>query len=257
MNTIILTSIRPRWKFLSYASLLLLIGCQAVDLPVLQNGTQSGMSYRAAGQYYKVLPSAAGYRARGIASWYGTKFHKRRTSSGESYNMHAMTAAHKTLPLYSYVRVKNLDNGRETVVRVNDRGPFRHDRIIDLSYAAAAKLGILARGTASVELQALSTGKSLTPPSRRVPTYASKRPLRQPLRPVSKYYLQVGSFSSSARAVTLRRALQPFIKNPIRIESHRPYYVVKIGPFPDKTAVNRAKISLARHGVRRFLTTAG
>ena len=94
------------------------------------------------GKRYHVLDSSKGFRQRGIASWYGTKFHGRPTSSGEVYNMHAMTAAHKTLPIPVYVHVKNLDNGRSIVVRVNDRGPFITGRIIDLSYAAAKKLGV-------------------------------------------------------------------------------------------------------------------
>ena len=99
-------------------------------------------TYSIAGKTYKVLPQAEGYQAQGIASWYGTKFHQKRTSSGEIYDMYALTAAHKTLPLPSYVKVKNLNNGREAIVKVNDRGPFHANRIIDLSYAAASKLGI-------------------------------------------------------------------------------------------------------------------
>lgn len=95
------------------------------------------------------------YRARGLASWYGTRFHKQRTSSGEKYNMYAMTAAHRTLPIPSYVKVKNLNNGRTAIVRINDRGPFHSRRLIDLSYAAARYLGILPKGTAMVEIQAI------------------------------------------------------------------------------------------------------
>lgn len=116
-------------------------------------------SYAVAGQTYQVMKSSGGYKTRGIASWYGTKFHKKRTSSGDRYNMYAMTAAHKTLPLPSYVKVKNLNNGRVAIVKVNDRGPFHKGRVIDLSYAAAAKLGVFPKGTAPVEIEALSTGK--------------------------------------------------------------------------------------------------
>src|SRR5688572_1509234 len=100
-------------------------------------------SYEVYGETYHVLPSARGYSERGMASWYGEDFHGKRTSSGEPYNMHAMTAAHKTLPLPSYVRVTNLQNRREIIVRVNDRGPFVEDRIIDLSFAAATELGVV------------------------------------------------------------------------------------------------------------------
>lgn len=115
-------------------------------------------SYTVMGQTFAVLDSAQGYAAEGIASWYGTKFHGRRTSSGEPYNMFAMTAAHTTLPLPTYVRVHNLENGRSTVVKVNDRGPFIDDRLIDLSYAAASRLGMQDQGTARVRVEALAEG---------------------------------------------------------------------------------------------------
>ena len=113
-------------------------------------------SYVVHGKQYYVLDSAEGFVQRGIASWYGIKFHGRRTSSGEIYNMHEMTAAHKSLPLPSYVHVRNLDNGRTAVVRVNDRGPFIPGRIIDLSYSAARKLDMVREGTSLVEVEAIS-----------------------------------------------------------------------------------------------------
>lgn len=113
-------------------------------------------SYEVFGERYFVLDRAAGYRERGRASWYGKKFHGRRTSSGEPYDMYEMTAAHRTLPLPSYVRVTHLGNGRSAIVRVNDRGPFHEDRIIDLSYAAAARLGMTDAGHAPVEVEALA-----------------------------------------------------------------------------------------------------
>lgn len=112
-------------------------------------------SYEVYGKTYRVLPTASGYSERGMASWYGEDFHGKRTSSGEPYNMHAMTAAHKTLPLPSYVRVTNLQNRREIIVRVNDRGPFVDNRIIDLSFAAATELGVVRNGTAEVEVSAV------------------------------------------------------------------------------------------------------
>ena len=105
----------------------------------------------------KVMKDSARFTQRGIASWYGTRFHGRRTSSGEPYDMYAMTAAHKRLPLSSYVRVTNLHNGRQAVVKVNDRGPFHEHRVIDLSYAAATKLGILAEGTGLVEIEVIDS----------------------------------------------------------------------------------------------------
>ncbi|MBI70794.1 MAG: hypothetical protein CME29_03610 [Gemmatimonadetes bacterium] len=112
-------------------------------------------SYEEFGERYKVLQSSNGFREKGLASWYGIDFHGRDTSSGEVYDMYEMTAAHKTLPLPTYVRVSNLDNGRSSIVRVNDRGPFIEGRIIDLSYAAAYRLGITGPGTANVEIIAL------------------------------------------------------------------------------------------------------
>ena len=111
--------------------------------------------YDVFGKRYYVLSSSTAYVERGVASWYGPGFHKIRTSTGEPYDMYGMTAAHKTLPLPAYVRVTNLQNGRSVVVRVNDRGPFVDNRIIDLSYTAAAKLDMLRNGTAMVEVRAI------------------------------------------------------------------------------------------------------
>jgi rare lipoprotein A len=115
------------------------------------------------GRSYRVLDSAQGYHERGVASWYGTKFNGRATSSGELYDICSFTAAHKTLPLPSYVRVTNLDNGRQLIVRVNDRGPFHEGRIMDLSYAAAIRLGVDRTGTARVEVEAVGPGDRPSP----------------------------------------------------------------------------------------------
>ena len=112
-------------------------------------------TYEIDGTTHRVMETSDGYRERGIASWYGDYFHGRRTSSGDTYDMYKMTAAHKTLPLPTYVRVTNLENGRSVVLRVNDRGPFVEGRIIDLSYVAAQKLGMAESGTARVEVEAL------------------------------------------------------------------------------------------------------
>ena len=136
--------------------------------------------YDVMGKRYFVLSSSVGYVERGVASWYGPGFHKVRTSTGEPYDMYAMTAAHKTLPLPAYVRVTNLQNGRSIVVRVNDRGPFVGNRIIDLSYTAASKLDMLRNGTAMVEvrtLEAAAVGTPLTaalapPPAAAAPSAA-------------------------------------------------------------------------------------
>jgi rare lipoprotein A len=126
-------------------------------IPRIEPRARSGNPpfYDVFGKRYYVLSSSVGYRERGVASWYGPGFHKVRTSIGEPYDMYGMTAAHKTLPLPAYVRVTNLQNGRSVVVRVNDRGPFVGNRIIDLSYSAAAKLDMLRNGTAMVEVRTL------------------------------------------------------------------------------------------------------
>ncbi|MDX1518323.1 MAG: septal ring lytic transglycosylase RlpA family protein, partial [Woeseiaceae bacterium] len=120
------------------------------DEPLSRYGT--GPVYEVLGRRYAVLPTSNGYKERGVASWYGKKFHGRLTSNRETYDMYAMTAAHKTLPLPTYVRVRNLRNDKSVVVRINDRGPFVHNRIIDLSYAAAVKLDMIRDGTSLVEV---------------------------------------------------------------------------------------------------------
>lgn len=112
--------------------------------------------YEVLGQSYAPITEDVPFTQKGKASWYGTKFHGRRTASGETYSMYGMTAAHRTLPIPSYIRVRSLENGREVVVRVNDRGPFHRERILDLSYTAALKLGLLARGSGDVEIQRLT-----------------------------------------------------------------------------------------------------
>lgn len=118
--------------------------------PIVAAGNKS--PYEVFGKTYNVWPQLAPYKATGIASWYGSKFHGRKTSNGEVYNLYALTAAHRNLPIPSYLRVRNIDNGREIIVRVNDRGPFHSARLIDLSYAAAVKLGFAEQGTARVEI---------------------------------------------------------------------------------------------------------
>lgn len=184
-------------------------------------------SYAVAGQTYKVMKSSGGYKARGVASWYGTKFHAKRTSSGDKYDMYAMTAAHRTLPLPTYVRVRNLNNGRVVVVKVNDRGPFHSNRVIDLSYAAASKLGIFPSGTAQVEIEALSSGKH-----------------------VAQYYVQAGAFSSAKLAAVLKTKLTKLTPSPVRVERYSKRYIVKVGPFPSKTMSDNLRIKLASNGVK-------
>ena len=186
-------------------------------------------AYRVNGHNYEVLTSSKGYHAKGLASWYGTKFHSRRTSSGEDYNMYALTAAHKTLPLPTYVRVKNLNNGKVAIVRVNDRGPFHNDRIIDLSYAAAAKLGLMPKGTAMVEVEALTSTSS----------QAS----------AAHYYLQAGAFNSNKLAAALRSKLSKLTSSPVFIEKYENRFIVRVGPFANKRMADQLKGVFQHHGL--------
>jgi rare lipoprotein A len=154
--------------------------------------------YDALGRRYFVLPSAEGYDERGVASWYGPTFHGGNTSSGEPYDMYGMTAAHKTLPLPSYARVTNLNNGRSVVVRINDRGPFIANRIIDLSYTAAAKLDMLRDGTAMVEVRSLTPGAPEAPPALVASAPPAARPPPPPPSPL--LYIQTGAFADPSNA---------------------------------------------------------
>jgi len=177
----------------------------------------NGPTYTVLGRTYRVKESSDGYVERGVASWYGYKFHGRHTSSRERYDMCAFTAAHKTLPLPSYVRVTNLDNGRSVVVRVNDRGPFHADRIIDMSYAAATRLDMKHAGTARVEVRALTSPDATLlaqGPARVVPLQStaprpSRRAAAAPLAPRvgGPQVVQVGSFGDRQNAERLAARL--------------------------------------------------
>ena len=131
---------------------LIAVGCTQQNLKLQQKSSKYAGAKKTARKY--TVPKQK-YKAKGIASWYGKRFHRKKTSNGEKYDMYAMTAAHPTLPINSYARVKNLQNGRYVVVRINDRGPYFRRRIIDLSYAAARKLGLLSNGLAMVEVEAV------------------------------------------------------------------------------------------------------
>jgi rare lipoprotein A len=218
------------------------------------------------GVTYTPVSDTSGYRESGIASWYGKKFHGRRTSSGEPYDMYAMTAAHKTLPLPSYVRVRNVQNNRAVVVRVNDRGPFLHNRLIDLSYAAAAKLGILGTGTGVVEIEAVNPDE---PSTQVVKTYplqiiapavaAEKIPDSPAPAANPKLYLQVGAFSQQDNAVSLRNRLEREALRPIFVQSSpaagnngadgAPIFRVRIGPLASVEEGDRLAERAARLGV--------
>ncbi|RMH51974.1 MAG: septal ring lytic transglycosylase RlpA family protein [Zetaproteobacteria bacterium] len=218
--------------------------------PSAGGARKAGRPYRVGGRWYHPLQSAAGYDETGIASWYGRDFHGRRTANGEIYDMHAMTAAHKTLPLPTMVRVTNLENGRSVVVRVNDRGPFVKNRLIDLSYAAARALGFDRKGTARVRVQALEGAASAAPP----PPVASASPTGS--LPPDAVYVQVGAFSSYANAERLRRRLQARFA-PVRIARARlpggALYRVRIGPLRAMSRVERIVLALQRAGFGRAM----
>ncbi|MCW8875746.1 MAG: septal ring lytic transglycosylase RlpA family protein [Kangiellaceae bacterium] len=200
-------------------------------------------SYEQDGKTYRVLASAENYKQRGIASWYGTKFHGRRTSSGESYDMFKLTAAHKTLPLPTYAKVTNLENGKQITVKINDRGPFKKGRIIDLSYAAAHKLGMAKQGTARVEVETLTFSPNSS--GRFSASAASSsgvdesQPLDYEISQGKSRYVQVGAYSVHKTAQKLAKVLDREIRLPVKITSikrnGKRLYRVRIGPVPTES----------------------
>ncbi len=195
-------------------------------LPKTDRGNKA---YTVWGQRYEVLPSADDYDDVGLASWYGTKFDGRLTSSGEVYDMYKLTAAHRSLPIPTYVRVTNLDNGKSSVVRVNDRGPFHPDRIIDLSYAAAVKLGFEDQGTARVRVVAVV-------PEEEVP------PLGTAAGP--PFYVRAGSFGDLASAEALRADVRALASEAAFVVRQQSAYQVRIGPLATRREAERLRAVL-------------
>jgi len=181
--------------------------------------------YTIRGKDYEPLKSALGYVEQGVASWYGTLFHGRKTAMGDKYDMFGMTAAHKTLPLPTYVRVTNLENDLSIVVRVNDRGPFHSNRVIDLSYSAASRLDMLDKGTALVEVSAIDP---------RLPQLVDikKKPV---LDDKARIYLQLASFGNEEAAITVRAQMQRYLKRPVIVDKAKTeqgkVYRVQVGPI--------------------------
>lgn len=227
------------------------------------------------GERYQVMDDSRGFRQRGEASWYGTKFHGRRTSSGEAYDMYAMTAAHKSLPLPTYLRVTNLDNRRSIVVRVNDRGPFHGGRIIDLSYVAALKLGIVATGTAPVEIVALEPGQSgesgVTVRTAANPEPLRAEPLPEPEQAAvtppehslamsasaaaeleSEYFIQLGAFGVRSNAEALSQELAAAGFAPVGIHPEAALHRVRLGPLASRKAAEEITLRLIAHGIEQF-----
>lgn len=239
-------------------------------------------SYEVYGKRYDILDDARGFRESGYASWYGKKFHGKRTSSGVPYDMYAMTAAHKTLPIPCYVRVTNVSNGKSVVVKVNDRGPFHDGRVIDLSYAAAAKLDMIGHGSTLVQLEALTPGDDnsslalATPPAAPPPAPASKPSTAavasvaipqnapapaagsKPAVPVvtlptpktsSARYLQAGVFGDAVNAAAFREKLASAGIKPLLMKSesrnNRWVYRVLIGPFAEAGQLDKTRARLS------------
>lgn len=209
--------------------------------PVTRAGNKN--PYTVAGKTYHLLPSSKGYHAEGIASWYGTKFHGRPTANGERYSLYQMTAAHKTLPIPAYARVTNLENGRTAIVRINDRGPFHDNRIIDLSYAAAVKLGYADKGTARVRVEVIDP--------------AQKPQQQQQEEDTDSYFLQVGAFRSLESANRLRAQLMMTTNQSVKISPSEPagFFRVQVGPLDHLSKVQALSELLieAGHGEPRLL----
>lgn len=203
----------------------------AVPVTVTRSKYGNPDSYEVFGKTYYVKDSAAGFRQKGIASWYGNKFHGERTSSGEDYNMYAMTAAHKTLPIPVFVEVTNHDNGRKAVVKVNDRGPFHLGRIIDLSYAAATKLGVAQSGTANVSIRVVTSESDKN-------RQRSDAVVESQVVESGKLYVQIAAFASESNALLHLKKLQTegFSDVRLHIESKKgkAMYRVRIGPLPSE-----------------------
>lgn len=240
-------------------------------------------SYFVHGHRYYVLKNAKGYDKTGLASWYGTKFHGQHTSSRESYNMYSMTAASPVLPIPSYVKVTNLQNGRTAIVKVNDRGPFCANRLIDLSYAAAVKLGYASQGTAKVHIttiDATSPSPSLlfaqnnviSPvASTKIQTHSLTQIAQQPVQlaandlQASSLYVQVGSFHNRKSAETTRQKIttlthqldhtQVAIKESTTGQSH--LYRVHIGPLKNTNESSEMTQLLARNGFEKTIIVTG
>jgi rare lipoprotein A len=210
--------------------------------------------YKVLGKWYRPIATADGFRERGLASWYGKKFHGRKTSNGERYDMYGISAAHKTLPIGTWVRVHNLENGKTLDVRINDRGPFVRDRIIDLSYGAAKVLGVAAPGTAPVEIVAL--GKAVESQSGDTVTERTYQPVDY-LR--GNFTFQVGAFTSIDNARQLQAQLDQKYMN-VHLVKHddgvQTYYRVRLGRATNLDKAIEYEQYLVQNGFPGVITIA-
>ncbi len=250
--------------------------------PTLHTGPYKANPYTVLGKTYFPIQESKSYVASGTASWYGTKFHGQNTANGEVYDLYGMSAAHKTLPLPSYVRVTNLDNNRSVILRVNDRGPFYSDRIIDLSYAAAKKLGYAETGTARVKVEGIDpqqwwaqrgrpaplmlnepqvaqnsapvvtasagTVEQWTPPAQQHAAAVVPVPMKSTATAASGQYLQVGAFANPDAAELLRSKLSSMVSAPVFISSivrnQQTLHRVRLGPFGTPNEAQQAQNSV-------------
>ncbi len=227
--------------------------------------------YTALGKTYTPLQTTGNYKERGIASWYGKKFNGQRTSIGETYNMYEMTAAHPTLPIPSYARVTNVANGKSVIVRINDRGPFLHERIMDLSYAAAYKLGFINTGSAEVEVESIAAGSA--PATGVVETAAVKiEPLTvTPIAPVAapipvdtvgssngKIFLQLGAFKSAQGAESFLAKMNAELGDSgkqLKLYEKNGLTRVHLGPYANESEARDAASKLAsKLGFKPFVS---
>ncbi|MDO6426571.1 septal ring lytic transglycosylase RlpA family protein [Thalassotalea sp. 1_MG-2023] len=202
-------------------------------IPRVEKKSRGGnRNYTVRGIQYEVLDNASNFKQQGEASWYGKKFHGHLTSNGEIYNMYGMSAAHKNLPLPTYVRVTNLANNKSVIVRVNDRGPFHEDRVIDLSYSAAYKLDMLKTGTAQVTVEAISN-------------------INQEATVVNKektHYIQVFATKNSTQANKTANKISTLFNYPTKAKQENGYYKVHIGPIKEKTVISMLLEQLKTQG---------
>ena len=232
----------------------------AVPRPEPRSRYGNPASYVVHGKRYHTVASSKGYRERGIASWYGTKFHGHRTSSGDTYDMYQMSAAHKTLPLPTYAQVTNLRNGKSVIVKINDRGPFHDNRLIDLSYAAAARLEILGQGTGLVEVEAIDPHRYAAEQSKariaasQPKLAAEKTAAAAAERNSTALYLQVGAFRERANAERLRSQLAAVeLPGSLHISEgladRKRVYRVRIGPLQTIESADKVAQILADQGI--------
>jgi rare lipoprotein A len=220
---------------------------EVIPEPLNRTGAGNRSPYTVLGKSYEVMPTEEGYNERGVASWYGEKFHGHKTSNGEVFDMFLASAAHKSLPIPSFLRVTNLDNNRSIVVRVNDRGPFHGNRVIDLSYAAAVKLGYADRGTARVQLESIIATGTSGDRVVRAPNSGGNETLR--VSSTDSKYLQVGAFSdlSAAQKVTSMveeiTSLPVFIRT-VNTSNNKILHRVRVGPISDPGQIQRVSESV-------------